>query len=120
MTGRAMGYCAGYVTAGFETAPRGGLVRGLGPVGGWFRAHGGRGRAGFGPGYRGIGFGWGAAYGRGMAAGRGMARAAGSGTPESRGTMLREEIDLLSSRLKTLQRELDNGAGDKSASSEDE
>jgi uncharacterized protein DUF5320 len=113
MTGRGMGYCAGYNTAGFETAPGGWFGRGMG-MGrgqgrGGFRTGLGRGPYGFGfaPQPRGVGFGP-AYYDQ------------GNPPPESRDDMLREEIDVLSSRLEALQRELDRTAGDKSASGEDE
>ena len=54
MTGRAMGYCAGYAVPGYMNPGPGGYGMGFGR--GWGRGMGGRGR------------GWGYGYGRGYAA----------------------------------------------------
>ena len=61
MSGRALGYCAGYDAPGFTAGPGRGMGRGMG----WRNARGFGG--GFGPGYgRGMGRGFGPAYGRGF------------------------------------------------------
>ncbi len=129
MTGRAMGYCAGYETAGFEN-PLGGVAgRGLGL--GFGRRFGGRGLSGFGAGRRGGGFrgagGFGVGRGRtavyGGRFGAGLGQAywnEGVETPETRDALLREEIDLLSNRLEALKHELDAGTKGPEAPSEDE
>lgn len=108
MTGRGLGYCAGYDTPGFETAPAGWL--------------GGRGRGlgrgfGRGRGFRGYGFGR-------LGPGRGL-RYGGSGwyppydpgpgypaAPENQRVVLEEEIDALSRRIEFLKRELDATGSD--------
>ena len=125
MTGRAMGYCAGYEMAGFETAPGGRAGRGLG-LGLGRRFGGGRGGASF---RRAGGFGGGLGAGRGRAAAYGGRFSAGLGrsywnegaeTGEAREASLREEIDLLSNRLELLKRELDSSAKGPGTPSEDE
>lgn len=119
MTGRAMGYCAGYDAPGFETAPGGrlGLGRGIGR--GYSRGRGfrgaGFGRATFGPGYgRGLGLGrrYGAPYRAGLAPGYPGAGAYPA-APENQRAMLQEEIDELNERITFLKRELDaTGTGE--------
>ena len=108
MTGRAMGYCAGYDAPGFQTAPGGrlGLGRGFGF---------GRGR-----GFRAAGYGgFGGGFGRGGLARRYGAPGAGTypeaypAAPENRRAVLEEEIDALSRRIEFLKRELDaTGSGE--------
>ena len=113
MTGRAMGYCAGYEIAGFETAPGGRAGRGL-ALGLGRRFGGGRGGAGFRRGRA-------AAYGGRFSAGLGRSYwNEGAETGEAREASLREEIDLLSNRLELLKRELDNSAKGAGAPGEDE
>lgn len=111
MTGRALGYCAGYETAGFEVGRRFG---------------GGRGGAGS---RRDRGFAAGLGAGRGRAAAYGGRFGADLGRPywnegvetgEARETSLRAEIDLLSSRLEALKRELDASAKGPGAPDEDQ
>lgn len=108
MTGRGMGYCAGYDVPGYANATGPGMGYGRGP---------GRGRMG---GY------W--RPGRGMAWGR----PAGYGPEwdprydappvmdrESRASYLREEIDMLSSHLEQLKKELANVSRDGATPDED-
>lgn len=100
MTGRRMGYCAGYDQPGFVTAPGFG-GRGFG--GGF-----GFGRRGAGFGRRlGRGFGPGPAYGRGMAW-RGYAPryyGAEPMAPENRSEMLREEMNAIDQQMEELRKE---------------
>lgn len=128
MTGRAMGYCAGYDTPGFETVSGGRFGGGMGYGSG--RRFGGRGWLGFGAGRRGGGFrgAGGFGVGRGRAAVYGERFGAGLGqaywnegveTAETRDALLREEIDLLSNRLEALKRELDAGTKAPEPPSED-
>lgn len=111
MTGRALGYCAGYDTPGFETAPAGRM----GGRGRWFGQGFGRGR-----GFRGYGF---ARGGMGRAsrfgAGYGWYPQPGMAppypaAPENQRAVLEEEIDALSRRMEFLKRELDAAGSDES------
>lgn len=95
MSGRRMGYCAGYDQPGFVTAPGFG-GRGFG---------GGRGGRGFG---RGMARGFGPGWGRGMGF-RGYAPRYYGGeepmAPENRREMLDEEIASIDQQMKQLEKE---------------
>jgi len=100
MSGRAMGYCAGYDQPGFATGPWGR---------GWHRGPGrGMGRGfrrgmGFGPGY---GAGYGRMFGYGPSAGWG-APVPPRYTEADRRAFLEEEAQALESRLDSIRREMD-------------
>jgi len=93
MSGRAMGYCAGYDAPGFTAGPGRGMGRGMG----WRNARGFGG--GFGPGYgRGMGRGFGPAYGRGFYPGQSY---------EDLAPTREEELQSLKHQAERLQRTLD-------------
>ena len=101
MSGRAMGYCAGYDQPGFTAGPGGGRgrARGLGGRRRGFRGAYGR---GFGPvpryGYeRGPGYPWAGETGYGPAY-----------TAEERKAMLQDELQGLEGRIESLRREIES------------
>lgn len=110
MTGRGMGYCAGYDTPGFAAAPAGRMGGGQ-----WFGPGFGRGR-----GFRGYGFGRGGLgrgfrYGVGYGWGPGPDAIAGfPAAPGDQRAVVEEEIDALSRRLDFLKRELGATASEES------
>ena len=103
MTGRGLGYCAGFEQPGFmaDEPPRGGA--------GYGRGYGfrGRGRMGFGPGF---------GYGRGRGFGRGWGYpsypvtaydASATGAPVDHGLDLAGELTFLKEQIKALAERLD-------------
>jgi len=115
MTGRGMGYCAGYDVPGYASGPGGGMGAhygyGRGP---------GRGRMG---GYRhpGRGMGWGRpvypwGYGEEWDP---RLQAPPAVDRETRASYLKEEIDMLSAQLEHLKSELQHVSGDDAPPEED-
>jgi len=89
MTGRAMGYCAGYEAPGYTAGPGRGMGRGMG----WRNARG------FGPGHgRGMGRGFGPGYGRGFHPGQPY---------DDLAPTREEELQALKHQAERLQRTLD-------------
>ncbi len=96
MTGRALGYCAGFESPGYTRGP------GMGYGRGW-----GRGR-GFGYG-RGGGYGWGLGYGyRDPVYPPYPAASLPVSTPENQLTMLKQEKDYLENEMNGIKNALDN------------
>ncbi|MHA1291908.1 MAG: DUF5320 domain-containing protein [Promethearchaeota archaeon] len=108
MTGRALGYCAGYSTPGYTKGLRGGMGRG------WWRG-------------RGFGFGRGIGWGRGFYRGRNFRGTLynppigispvynpyGLGvspttTPENQLAMLKQEKDYLNSEMESIKNAIDD------------
>ena len=103
MTGRAMGFCAGYDRPGFANGPGYGMGRGFGP--GW-----GRGRAGGRGGFGGRGMAWGRGYGWGPGPSYGAAYGPYGGAPaskENRKQALQGEVNALEEQLRFLKREME-------------
>ena len=101
MSGRAMGYCAGYDQPGFAAGPGAGRSWERGP---------GRRRRGFrGPSYR--GFGPPPPHGYERVPGNPWRGEPGYGpglTPEQRKAMLQEELEALEGRIESLRHEIDS------------
>ena len=102
MSGRALGYCAGYDRPGFANGPGYGMGRGFGWGNGW-----GRGARGFGYGGRGMAWGRGWGYGpRGYYEGYGPYGAAPL-SRENRKEILQNEAKAMEERLRFLKQEMD-------------